>query len=64
MLEKMPNLILIIILLILIFLLFLNLDCIMEGISRENKAFCFHQDFGLSRVGLRISSSQGCTCYP
>ncbi|MEM5846762.1 MAG: hypothetical protein QXX07_00305 [Candidatus Aenigmatarchaeota archaeon] len=60
----MPNLILIIILLILIFLLFLNLDCIMEGINRENKAFCFYQDFGLNKIGAKTIPLSKCVCFP
>jgi hypothetical protein len=60
----MASLLLIIILLILALLLFLNLNCIIEGLTRENKAFCFNSDFGLSRIGLNILQAQGCTCFP
>ncbi|MGC8812338.1 MAG: hypothetical protein ACP5O8_02005 [Candidatus Aenigmatarchaeota archaeon] len=60
----MARLIVIIILIILLLLLFLNLDCIAEGMNRENKAFCIEPDFGLSKLGLSVSSGQGCSCFP
>ncbi|MEM7825767.1 MAG: hypothetical protein QW412_02835 [Candidatus Aenigmatarchaeota archaeon] len=59
----MASLIVIMILLILALLLFLNLECIVEGMNRENKAFCIKQDLGLSKVGLSVYG-EGCTCFP